>query len=78
MALTPYVLPVVTGGDGKKRARKDQHEAAINGAISELKTVVDGKVNNEIGSGACARPIFRWYRTGRLPRCDRRTGSGVG
>lgn len=44
MALTPYVLPVTTGGDGKKRARKDQHETAVNNAIGSLKTEVDGIV----------------------------------
>jgi hypothetical protein len=41
MALTPYVLPVEAGRDGKLRARKDQHESALNVRLLALDADVE-------------------------------------
>jgi len=44
MALAPYVLPVEAGSDGKLRARKNQHETAINNALEGIVAIIDENV----------------------------------
>lgn len=54
MALTPYILPVEVGQNGKLRARKDQHEAAINSRLLSLDSRVEGAAAGNVG------PVSSW------------------